>query len=75
MNKLRRKKLQEIREQIDILKCELEEVRDEEQDSFDNLPESLQYSERGETMEANVSNLDEAISNLEYALDNIDYIE
>ena len=29
----------------------LEEVRDEEQDAFDNLPEGLQYSERGDLMQ------------------------
>ena len=28
----------------------LEEVRDEEQDAFDNMPEGLQDSERGDLM-------------------------
>ena len=28
----------------------LEEVRDEEQDAFDNMPEGLQDSERGDMM-------------------------
>lgn len=57
MNIARCKRLQKIVEQI-------EELRDEEQEAFDNTPESLQFSERGEKME-------EAIQCLETAIDSI----
>ena len=40
----------------------LEEIKDEEQDAYDNLPESFQESDRGEAMT-------EAIENLENAMD------
>lgn len=40
----------------------------EEQEAFDNLPESLQCSERGEDMETNVEQLQECSDNLEEAL-------
>ena len=43
----------------------LEEVRDEEQESYDNLPEGLQAGERGEQMQENVDNLEEFIGYLE----------
>ena len=42
-----------------------EALRDEEQECFDNMPEGLQYSERGEKMEEIISCFDEVIGNLE----------
>lgn len=53
------------RKQISEAKSILESVRDDEQSAFDNLPEGLQQSERGQAMEQNVSYLDDAISSLE----------
>ena len=43
----------------------VEEVKDEEQESYENLPESLQYGERGEQMQENVDSLEEFIGYLE----------
>ena len=42
----------------------VEEIRDEEQEPFDNLPEGLQSSERGNAMEEAISNLDSAIDGI-----------
>jgi phage-related protein len=39
----------------------IEEIRDEEQEKFDNLSEGLQASEKGQTIEATVSALDTAL--------------
>ena len=50
MNRERRKRLEEIKEKIAPLLCELEEISDEEETAYDNLPESIQNSERGENM-------------------------
>lgn len=47
MNKERRKALAALRAQLDNVRAELEAIRDEEQDAFDNMPEGLQQSERG----------------------------
>ena len=61
MNKTRRA---EIAKAIDLLseaRIILEQVQEEEEEAFDNLPEGIQDSERGEVMEENVSVLDEAI--------------
>lgn len=44
MNKARRNKLQELIEQLETIKEELEMVQEEEQEAYDNLPESLQSS-------------------------------
>ena len=43
----------------------LETLRDEEQDAFDNLPEGLQNSERGQDMEATIVYMDDALGTLE----------
>lgn len=65
MNKSRRATLNMIANALQELKSQLETVRDEEQDAFDNMPESFQESERGETMQ-------EMIDNMDYANDSLD---
>ena len=57
MNKARRKDLANIvamLEELDAIREQIREqlagIRDEEQEAFDNMPESLQESERGEQM-------------------------
>lgn len=71
MNKDRRKHINDIVEQLNILLLEIEDVKDEEQEAYDNLPESMQSGEKGEKMS-------DAVNNLEYAFDSltevIDYL-
>lgn len=43
----------------------METIRDEEQEAFDNLPESIQCSERGETMEDYISTMEEMLDYLD----------
>ena len=50
-----------INQAITILKGVLEE----EQDSFDSMPEGLQESERGQNSQDSISSLEEAIQNLQ----------
>lgn len=49
--------------QLNITK--LEEVKEEEQEAFDNMPESLQGSERGEEMEGFIGDLENAADDLD----------
>ena len=73
MNAERRKKLAAVAEFIaDELKSALEELRDEEQDYFDNIPENLQQGERYEQAESALDNLESAISSLE---ETVGYLE
>lgn len=65
MNKERRKMLQDIIDKLDEQRLEIESVQEEEQEAYDNLPESIQYSERGETMSENIDELESAVSDLE----------
>lgn len=65
MNNLRRKRILKVAEQLDDLNRELDELQQEEQDAFDNLPESLQYSEKGETMEEHISEIQDVIGEVD----------
>ena len=65
MNKSRRKQIQEALSLIEKAYDLLTDAKDEEEEAFDNLPESLQESERGMTMQDNVDNLDTAVTSLE----------
>ena len=74
MNKQRRKRLDEAFDLIESAKEILEEVKDEEQEAFDNLPEQFQSSERGEEMEGYIEMLDEAFGYLDDANSAIEQI-
>lgn len=71
MNAKRRKELEKVIALIEDAKTQLEALKDEEQEAFDNIPEGLQYSEKGEKMEEVISYLDDSFSELESAIENI----
>ena len=65
MNKQRRGELAKVLDLLQGVRDMLESAKDDEEMTFDNFPESLQESVRGEAMQ-------EAIDNMESALDSID---
>ena len=72
MNKIRRKELANIvtmLEELDALREEIRErladVLDEEQEALDNLPESLQESERGEQMQEYIDTMENVTGELD----------
>lgn len=67
MNKNRREELLDVVQSLDEAFDRLEEIRDDEQDAFDSMPEGLQYSSRGDAMQ-------EAIDTLNGFNDEIDKI-
>lgn len=77
MNKARRKQLNELASALDKLRSELEDtiqgdlenVRDEERDYFDNMPESLQQGERGQAAEQAADALDNACDKIAEAVE------
>lgn len=60
MNKTRRKRIQEAIELIGQAQTIIEEVKEDEQEAHDNLPEPIQYGEKGQQMEEYIEYLDEA---------------
>lgn len=65
MNKARRKRLSEIADELENLYQDLDAVASEEREAYDNLPESLQESERGTAMEEAADELDDICSELD----------
>jgi hypothetical protein len=76
MNKQRRTQLDQLQNRLTALNlptvfaelsdisAELETLRDEEQDAFDNLPESLQAGDKGQAMSDAIDAMDAAVSSL-----------
>jgi hypothetical protein len=60
MNKLRRKAIEDIQYELGGIFEQLEALRDEEQMAYDNMPEGLQESERGEKMYEAIEGLESA---------------
>lgn len=65
MNAQRRKEIQKAIALIEEARTILDYVAEEEREAYDNLPESLQYSERGERMEEIADSIESVCSELE----------
>ena len=71
MNAKRRKQLANAVEVLNNVLELLEEVTADEQDAYDNLPESIQDSERGDAMQENVDEMEDASSSLQDIIDQL----
>ena len=77
MNKNRRKQIAKLIGELKIFKIDhsqkrlencintLEDIKNEEEETFDNMPEGLQYSQRGMDSEAAIESLSDALAYLE----------
>lgn len=72
MNNSRRKEISEIMDKlseccdaIENIGAQIQEVKDDEQEAYDSLPESIQGGERGYAMEGVIEELDSAINCVE----------
>lgn len=67
MNKQKRKRLGEAFDLISQAEEILEEVKEEEEDSYENLPDGFRYGEKGEEMQSYIEMMDEAIEYVQNA--------
>ena len=81
MNKKRRKMISDIIIELESIKVKLNNVLSEEEMVFDNMPENLQGSMRGEESEEAIdmmseadSALDDALGSLQEAIENLEEI-
>jgi hypothetical protein len=72
MNNARRKALTTINERIAEFRGVLEELKDAEQEYYDNMPESFQVGEKGQKAETAVDAIDSAIQSIEEAAGYLD---
>lgn len=75
MNKKRRTTIIEISQQIKLSKEKLEDVLSEEQESYENMPENLQNSNRGMESEDAQGYLESTIELLEEAIFTLEDID
>lgn len=78
MNAARRKALKTIitsLEKLDALRAEiyeaLEDVKCEEEEALENMPESLQESDRGQQMQEYIDSMDEALDTLDVDIEGL----
>lgn len=61
-----------LRNQLEDIMLAVRDIAEREQEKLDNMPESLQSSERGERMQEDKDNIDYACDEFESALESID---
>jgi hypothetical protein len=71
MNKTRRTALSGIIYDLETASDKLTTIGEEEQECVDNLPESLQYSEKADKMQEAIAYIDEAITSINEAGESI----
>lgn len=74
MNAERRKKIDAVIEKIEAAKADLKAIRDEEQEAYDNMPESLQNSERGDKAVEAIDGLESVASELDSQIEELNCI-
>ena len=73
MNNERRKQIAAAVAAIGAARDELEQAAADEQNAFDNLPEAIQDSERGQKMDENANEILDAAAEIGEALSQIEY--
>ena len=62
MNNTRRKSLRELIEKTEGIKQEIEEIKPEEEEYYNNMPSSVQDGEKGDRAQTVIEYLDEAMT-------------
>jgi ABC-type transporter Mla subunit MlaD len=70
-----RERLAALISDLEPIRDELESIRDDEQDAFDNSPESVQEGDRGQTMEEAISNIESAVDAVSELIDSLGYFD
>lgn len=69
MNNKRRAEIRKIHMVLETILSDIERVKDEEELAYDNMPENLQYSDRGEASQEAIDCLEEVYNNMEEIID------
>ena len=69
MNKERRKSIERIVDKLYEIQADLAWVRNDEEEAYDNLPEGIQSSERGDAMQEAIDAMDNVDGSLQEAID------
>jgi len=75
MNAQQRKLLAELRDELTIIMDKIEQIKEEEEEKYYNLPEALQDSEKGDKFQENIDTLDDVWNTLSDACDTLEEVE
>lgn len=75
MNAQRRKKRDEAIEKLNEALAIIEEIKDEEDTAYENMPEGLQGSERGEHLQENVDALESIYDEIETQVSELEEVD
>lgn len=71
MNANRRARIAKVVASLEALRSEIEELATDERDAFENMPESLQDSDRGQQSSAAADALESADSDVQSIIDSL----
>lgn len=74
MNAKRRKEIADAIKLLDEARSILESVAEQEREAYENMPESIQMSERGDMMEETVDVLERIYEEIGESIDELDEI-
>lgn len=72
MNKVRRKGISKIAKELEVLKDRIEDIKTEEEEYHDNIPENLEMSDRAMESEEAIDKLDEIMETIDEAIDGLE---
>lgn len=71
MNNTRRKHLRDLIEKMEGIKSEIEEIRTEEEEYYNNMPEAFQDGDKGDRAQTVIEYLDEAMTAADDVIENL----
>jgi flagellar biosynthesis chaperone FliJ len=74
MNSKSRKHIGRLREQLESIKAQFEEIHQEEEHKLENVPVALQDGNAAQDMEVAISALGETVAHLDSAISSLDEI-
>ena len=71
MNKEQRERLSQILDALSTALNDIDEIKCEEEEKYDNLPENFQDGEKGEAIQDGITSLEDAYSYLDDAISSL----
>lgn len=75
MNAKNRNEIKKWIEQLDEIHTAIEYMQEEETEKYDNMPEGIQDSEKGDAMTEAIENLESAAESLDDCIESLNNIE
>ena len=72
MNDKQRKDLSQLSNELSAIRSKVEDIQQENQDAYDNMPESFRDGEKGESAQACIDNLQTTLDGIDQAQEGMD---